>query len=346
MAIPLDETIDISKKYTDPSQIEYTNSQTISFGSDIVARELYKKYGQRYLDYRVKWETAREGELLEFPVNLVFDLINSCNLKCPQCLRAEEFFDDYGKFLSKKALLTPEFVRKVMDEGSIFELPSVNIGGGGECTTHPKFLEFVDIIMQSTVMELRIITNGLRLTDKISQGLIDMQVPMLSVSIDANSKETFHLTRGRGDKYDLVISNIMKFLELREKSKSIFPLLRVTFVSQPDNKHELSDFKEKWTELADMVDIQAYCSWKIEDTSTDFFCPDPWIRMLFYAEGRVSPCCGFTGLDYEVGRIEDNSTVYDLWHGPGMQKMRKMINNRTYKDPCLKCMGSAKMYSD
>jgi len=56
MAIPLDETIDISKKYTDPSQIEYTNSQTISFGSDIVARELYKKYGQRYLDYRVKWK--------------------------------------------------------------------------------------------------------------------------------------------------------------------------------------------------------------------------------------------------------------------------------------------------
>tara|TARA_X000000950_G_scaffold289404_1_gene412952 strand:- start:18186 stop:19223 length:1038 start_codon:yes stop_codon:yes gene_type:complete len=345
MVIPIDETTR-SDSYVEPNQIEYSNNFTQSFGSNIVAKELYKLHGQRYLDYRAKWEHASKGNLLEFPINLTFDLINSCNLKCPQCLRAEEHFDEYGEFLRKKALLTPEFVQKTMNECSMFSLPSVNIGGGGEPTTHPKFLELVKIIMNSTVMELRIITNGLRLNEKISQGLIDMQVPILSVSIDANSEETFHLTRGRGDKYELVISNIMQFLEIRKKNNSVFPLLRVSFVSQPDNKHELKDFKKRWEKLADLVDIQAYCSWNIEDATNDFFCPDPWLRMLFYAEGRVSPCCGFTGLEYEVGRIEENKTVYDLWHSKEMNEMREMINTKTYKDPCLRCMGTAKMHDD
>ena len=323
---------------------DYSNAVTKSHGSNKLFELMEEKYGERYLEYRNNWKKAAEGELLDFPLNVVFDLMNSCNLSCPQCLRADSYKDIYGDFLKKKGVFHLDDIKTIMQESEKYSLPSANIGGGGECMLHPKFLEIAQEVLNHGVMELRVVSNGTKLTKEISAGLVEMQLPVLSISIDANSAETFNLTRGDAGKYGLVMSNIDDFLEIRSKVDSVFPLLRVTFVAQPDNLHELEAFKEKWSKKADFVDIQGYCTWSTEGATTDFHCPEPWQRIMYYAEGTISPCCGFTGLEYELERIENGKTVHEVWHGEEMNKIREMITTKKYKDPCLKCLGSLQLY--
>ena len=114
-------------------QVGYNNDvYTRSYNADVIRTALIQRYGRRYLDYREAWAKSEKFELLPFPINLVFDLINVCNLKCPMCLRSEDLIKDYPELLDSKEKLSLEQVVAALDEGYQYGLPSVNIGGSGE----------------------------------------------------------------------------------------------------------------------------------------------------------------------------------------------------------------------
>jgi radical SAM protein with 4Fe4S-binding SPASM domain len=311
---------------------------TDSFGAGIVAEKLQARYGQRYTDYRQTWARAEALELQDFPVNLVFDLIDGCNLACPQCLRSVDLIGEYEGFLNTRKKLAFEEIVRALDEGYDHNLPSVNIGGSGECTLHPDFIKICGAVMERDIMELRLVTNGLRLTEEINDALIDQQVHMLSVSIDAFSPETFGVTRGKSHRYQSVVDNTLALLESRNKARSIFPLVRVSFVNQPANRHELDDFVEFWSKRADMVDVQGFMDFRATEFSTDFDCNEPWRRLNIWADGHVGPCCGFPGIQYDIGQFREE-TLHEIWHGPKMKAIRKMLSDKAFEKPCLQCLG-------
>jgi hypothetical protein len=318
---------------------------TRSYNADLVRTALTQRYGQRYLDYRAEWARSERFELLPFPINLVFDLINVCNLKCPMCLRSEDLIKDYPELRLSKEKLRIDQVVAALDEGAAHGLPSVNIGGSGECTLHPDFLKFCDAVMARDVMELRIITNGLRLTPTIGEALIDKQVHMLSVSIDAFSAETYGKVRGKPEQYHGLVDNIMGFLELRRRRRASFPLLRVSFVPQPANKHETRPFVDHWSDIADMVDVQVYQAFGASHFSHDFDCSEPFRRLNVWASGKVGPCCGFPGIVYDVGTLGDQ-TLREIWEGEPIRRIRQDLIQRTYALPCLRCQGTRTRYED
>ena len=318
---------------------------TQTYNANIVRDTLSRRYGQRYLDYREQWDRSERFEVMPFPLNLVFDLINVCNLKCPMCLRSEDLIVDYPELKLSKEKLTVDEVVMALDEGAEHGLPSVNIGGSGECTLHPDFLEFCRATMDRNVMELRIISNGIRLTPEISEGLIDMQATMMSVSIDAFSAETYGKVRGKPAQYEQVLENIRTFLELRRRRHSVFPLLRVTFVPQPANKHETAAYVDHWRTVADMVDVQVHQAYGAKSFSGDFECSDPFRRLNIWASKKVGPCCGFPGIDYDMGTF-GKETLMAIWNGEPMRQIRREMLDRTYRAPCLRCQGSRTRYDD
>jgi wyosine [tRNA(Phe)-imidazoG37] synthetase (radical SAM superfamily) len=318
---------------------------TRSYNADVVRAALTARYGQRYLDYRAQWARSERFELLPFPINLVFDLINVCNLKCPMCLRSEDLIRDYPELALSREKLTVDDVIAALDEGAGHGLPSVNIGGSGECTLHPDFLTFCEAVMRRDVMELRIITNGLRLTPTIIDGLIDLQVHMLSVSIDAFSPVTYGKVRGKPDQYEGLVANVMRFLEIRRRRGARFPLLRVSFVPQPDNTHETRDFVEHWKGVADMVDVQVYQAFGATHFSHDFECSEPFRRLNVWASKKVGPCCGFPGIVYDVGTLGRQSLM-EIWTGAPITKIREALLKRTYDLPCLRCQGTRTVFDE
>ncbi len=272
----------------------YSNDiYTQSYGAELISQRLTERYGQKYLDYRAAWSRTEKFELPDFPLNLSLDLVDKCNLACPQCLRSVDLVKDYKGYLNTNEILTTESVIRAFDECYDHGMPSLNIGGSGEPTMHSDIAKICKAAMDRDILELRLITNGLRLDEPLSEALIDMQAHVLSVSIDAISAETFGKVRGKEHRYEQVVENILRFLEIRKRRNSIFPLLRVTFVSQPDNRHEKEGFIEFWSDHADMIDVQSFHDFRATEFNREFDCTEPFRRLIIWAKGHVGPCCGF-----------------------------------------------------
>ena len=317
---------------------------TKNFGADRISEALARRYGERYHAYRRDWERAGPDWLPDYPINLVFDLVDKCNLACPQCLRAPDLIKDYDGYIGTREYLSLETIKKILAESHAHRLASVNIGGSGECTLHPDFIEICQGVMDIDVCEFRIITNGLRLKGDVAEALIDMQVHMLSISIDGFSPETFAVSRGKAHRYQDVVDNAVAFAELKRKRRSDWPLLRVSFVEQEGNRHETRDFVEFWSQYADMVDVQSYHDFRQTQGFDDSFdCMEPFKRLTVWAYGGAGPCCGFPGILYNVGDFEQK-TIHDIWHGEKIDEIRAMMKSKEYQLPCLQCQGTRTVF--
>lgn len=317
------------------------NVRIESYGSGLIKRRLTERYGERYTQYRRLWAEAEAGKLLDFPINIEFDLIDGCSLSCRQCLRHDDFKEEYAGLINTGRQLRYETIARVLEEAKSFNLPSVNIGGSGECMLHKQFTRICRAVMDAGVMEFRIISNGTFLTEEISRELVDMQQHILSISIDAFTAETFGKVRSHPHLFETVKENIFKFLEVREKAGSIWPLLRITFVHQPDNTHEKDDFLEFWSQYADMIDVQTYADYRRTDYSMDWSCFSPFQRLTIWADGHFGPCCGFPGIKFDLGNCRQDS-IKDVWNGAGIRDLRHKL--QTMEDvpaPCLQCRGTA-----
>ena len=321
--------------------IQYSGDPyTRNYGADKIKKMLGDRYGQRYFDYRAAWDRAGPDWLPDYPINVVFDLVDKCNLACPQCLRAPDLIKDYDGFIGTKKYLPTETIKRILEESADHKLPSVNIGGSGECTLHPDFIDICDAVMRLDPCEFRIITNGLRLQGDTAERLIDLGVHMLSISIDGFSAETFHESRGKAHRYQQVVDNTRAFAELKAKRNATWPLIRVSFVEQETNKHETEDFVRYWSDYADMIDVQSYHDFRQQDGfDMDFDCDEPFKRLTVWAYGGAGPCCGFPGIVYNVGDFEKR-TMHDIWHGSEMDRIRKMMISKDYELPCLQCQGT------
>lgn len=310
-----------------------------SFGVEAMREKMTRRYGQRYLDYRALWERAENREELDFPVNLEFDLIDSCTLKCPMCLRAADLIGDYPGLIGTRKHLSYESVVKALAEGREHGLPSVNIGGSGECMLHPRFLDACQAIMDHDVLELRVITNGTLLSEERAAALLEMQVHFVSVSIDAASPEVYGEVRGKARQFQEVEANVLRLARLRQERGQDFPMIRVSFARQPANVHETERFIEFWSPHTDLIDIQAFCDYRRAPDKHDWQCTDPWKRLEIWADGHVGPCCGFPGIVFDLGNIAADS-LRGMWHSKEMARIRRMLLSEEYEPCCSLCRGT------
>jgi len=188
-------------------------------------------------------------------------------------------------------------------------------------------------------MELRVVSNGTLLSRKIAEALIETGVQVLSVSIDAMSRDTYGQVRGAAERYDEVVDNVSTFLDCRQRQGARFPLLRVSFVKQPANRHEADEFVRFWSKRADMVDVQTYHDYRTRQPGDDFVCSEPWRRLMVMADGRVAPCCGLPGIVLEMGRIGEQ-TLAEIWQGERLAAIRSQLAAARFPDACRRCQGS------
>ena len=72
---------------------------------------LYPKYGKRFIDYRNKYKNYLSDnahkKLPSFPISLILELVNRCNLECVMCFQG--FRND-----TKKSTLDLEVLKKII----------------------------------------------------------------------------------------------------------------------------------------------------------------------------------------------------------------------------------------
>jgi len=310
---------------------------------------LSELHGAPYIKYREEFENARKNHIrTEKPLQITLQLSSFCNLNCIMCAwRSRK-----GAF--NKEHMSLEMVDDIAKQIKDMKLPSIRIGAFTEPTVHPHFSEIMKKLADTRPVDFWLTTNGLLLNEEIAEMLVDIELTLLHVSIDAATPETYKTIRGGN--LEIVEKNIMKLLEIRKAKNSVLPFLRVTFIESEENKHEVEMFKKKWENYADIVDLQKYIdlsSLKKDSTGSpkvkkeaesnhdgeEFECNHPYFQLVIMYDGQILPCSFFMYETLNPVYMSDYSLL-DYWNSPELLGFFETIKTKQYIDCCKRCVAS------
>lgn len=308
-----------------------------------------RHFGDAYDDYRKAWYAAQDGVIIpKFPLSLDFETNNFCNLKCRMCLFSTDLHPDSG---GKHGFLKMPLFKKLVDEGREYGLPAMTFGFESESLLNPDLAQMIGYARKNGVMDIRVGTNGMLLDDDAARRLIDSGLTRLEVSVDAASPATYNHIRQGGNYYRL-LKNIFRFLELREKAGTEFPLLRVSFLKLDENRRELPDFINFWRYVADYFSIQNLLDYEIMEKEheereesvaredKDFRCAKINQRMYVRYNGQALPCGYVFGWDTLALGDLNTMSAFDAWNSSKFQELRSIHMQHRYMDnaDCYRCV--------
>ena len=318
---------------------------------------LYPKFGERYLQYRDKYENYLKDKehkyTPNYPISVILELVNRCDLECTMCYQG--FRND-----AKKSTLELDDIKKLFHEFEKNKLDAL-LFSTSEPLLYKKFFKVLDLAEKAKIMDLFLFTNGGLLNNKNSKLILKSSLTRLFVSIDAATEETYDKVRVPVNKKILntsrlkkIENNVKNFIKLRNSLGLKLPLTRVSFVAMKTNVHEVDKFIEKWIDVVDSVEIQ-------KENSIDFYddlkkkkfdnkklllkkynCNEPWGQVAIHSDGVVGPCCNTVGRNVPVGNIL-NQSLKEIWQGTEMNAIRESFLNNKPGRVCQLCLENEKL---
>ena len=294
--------------------------------------------------------------LAEWPKALVLDITNRCNAKCVWCPQPR--LKDLG------AMQMPLF-KKIIDNyatrGGI-----IRFGTFGEPLMDKTFVQKIEYLKQfPSIHKVELLTNAFFLNEKISSMLIDNGVDV-EISLDELEKTTFEEIKKMS--YDVVRTNILRFLELNDAAQNP---VRVNFrvkssLSRKETMaHELfakitahqctvevtpieednisnwagefdkDSFYEEHMHRSDITKTYNYKQFNLSNTAP---CNQLWKWLVVNWDGRVVLCCVDMFATEVMGDLQEN-TIEEIWNGPVLTELReKMVQRKRFEIPtCKNC---------
>lgn len=331
-----------------PSNIKKYSNEDLE---KLLFDHLYHKFGKRFLDYRKKYYDSinynLSGNEGNYPNTVILELVNRCNLECVMC--HQEWRND-----SKKYTMSDNDLDVIFDSFKKNKLNSLMLS-----ISEPLLYKNIEKVFkraeEAEIMDIFLFTNGTLLNEKNSRKILESSVTRLFISIDAFSKEIYDKVRIpvtkniKSNRIEQLQNNIKNFMKLRDQYDRRFPLVRTSFVELGDNKHEVEEFKNKWLNIVDSVEVQKEVSINAySETSKfnldelfsyskkkdkDYNCRQPWSSIGIYSDGTVTPCCNTFGRNLPIGNIRDDK-IENIWKNHKIKKIREAFDKKT---PCVGC---------
>ena len=277
----------------------------------------------------------------EFPTYIMFDITNKCNSKCTHCPHSTIIGDEKNK----ATYLSFKIYKKVIDECKGRKIQFIRITADGEPLLHPRLFDMIGYAVQHRVGPVGLTTNGALLTPAKTKKLIESNIFMVDVSLDAFKKETYNKIR-YGLSYEKVMNNIKFLLEYKKQANSQLKVM-VSFVKQKENINELQEFIDYWEPLVDrvltremisnvnLVEVSGEENKKVLER---WPCPHWFRRIVINYDGVIKAC----PVDWENGTAYKHiseTTIYDAWHSRFYNRNRQEhLNNNFSEDSiCKNC---------
>ncbi len=295
-------------------------------------------------EYRKKYDQASNLNILDYPIQLDFELNASCNLKCPMCPISAE--SPKGK--GKKTWFDFEFFKELIDYSVKKGTRAIKLNYINEPLIRNDLINFITYAKERGIIDIYFSTNGILLNKDISEKLITSGLTRIQVSLDAFTQQTYDKVRPGGD-LKKIVKNVNRFLELKEKYNAKIPLLRVNFVKTELNEFELDNFMNFWKDKVDMIGVQEFIKPtkvknQIKSKKTikkkNFKCSFPFKQLVINNEKQVLPCCTFWGEELALQKVEKPEDLMDAWNSPKMIDLRnKHLEGRYQEIPqCKNCI--------
>jgi MoaA/NifB/PqqE/SkfB family radical SAM enzyme len=284
----------------------------------------------------------------DFPSQIIVDISEVCNLECIHCPHPEFRKSEYysGRFMK------PELNAKLVDEvGQHGQGRTMYIRycSEGEPLLHPKGYEMIEYATRESDVYVTLTTNGTIMNEKRIGKLLDAGVHMIDISIDAFTNETYARIRRKGD-LNVTRTNVLRLIKQIEIARSKTTVV-VSFVEQPENRHEINDFEAFWKDngasyvvirklhsasgtLSNIADQMK----KDNATESRRPCVYPWGRIVLNPRGHLAFCPadwthGSTIADYR------STTIYETWHSEFYDELRNahLANDFAHHEFCGQC---------
>ena len=296
--------------------------------------ELWEKYRERYLN-------ASKGEPDLIQIDL--ELTDTCNLRCIECPISSNLKRKTNRINLVKA---KEIIKFYAFNGILaLKLNYIN----EPLLNFDDLIEISKFAKQVGILDVYFTTNGTLLSPEKSRELIDQDlISRIQVSIDAINPETYDQIRIGGN-YERVSKNVDFFMKYKKSQNKEFPLLRVNFLSLPENKGQEKKFLELWQHKVDEVAIQRSVlkpdskrdKGTDEYTLKERFCPNPFRQLVIRADMSVLPCCSFWGCDIKLGDLDLNDKK-NFFDEKLISNLRETFTNSEKKlfPACKNCLSS------
>jgi MoaA/NifB/PqqE/SkfB family radical SAM enzyme len=235
-----------------------------------------------------------------------------------------------------------ELFKRVIDECEENGTGAITLASRGEPTLHPKFCEMLEYA-SGKFFEIKINTNGTRLTDEICHSIFKNEVNDIVLSIDTEQKDLFEKYR-KNASFDEVVENVKNLHNIRKKFyPNSITAIRISGVyCGPDQDNEkFSEFWGQWADEITISDVEerwdTYNNPIHPDLSTP--CAYVWERFYVWWDGVCNPC----DVDYKsklsLGTLDENNSIKDIWNSKEYKLLRLNHENgmRSGCFPCDRC---------
>ena len=308
--------------------------------------------------------SQKKIELKSTPSYITIGAHYGCNAKCVFCLGG-----NYPSFSLRKY---KEFFEPKI--GHVLK-KAVNVGfcGFGEILIHPEINQILDYLNKTLPCQAKAFTtNGISLNENICQKLTDGRYDVM-ISMHA-SNASLHEKMTRTKKFNYIVDNIKRLVELKKEKNSKISINMVFVVTQK-NIDDLCNFisfskeletdcvsanyltmyekehvdmsvfwqKEKTNEillqaeqLRDKLSFSVNLPLKFQqyEKSENVTCRDPWEFFYTEVQGSVNPCC-LAG-DH-IGNLNDD-VFESIWNSQGYKMLREGIIGDNIHNWCKNCL--------
>jgi len=174
-----------------------------------------------------------------YPRVLEIEITTRCNKRCIVC--------EHTYWKEKIEELSFDNFRKIV--GQFPKLKWVNLTGEGDAFLNKDYLKMIDYL-KSKDIPVYLVDSFDLIDEKSAKELIRMGVDGIYVSMDGATKETYERIKV-GCRFEEVISNMKKLVELKKAMNSPIPELCFRYIVTTLNVHEMPQFVELIHSLGD-----------------------------------------------------------------------------------------------
>lgn len=302
---------------------------------------------------------TKNSFVIGYPIELVVDPINVCNLHCPLCPTGQ------GRKERQRGKMSFNNFKRIVDEIGKY-LYRIDLHNWGEPLLNDDIFDIIRYAHYRGI-EVRVSTNLNFLDANKVENLVRSGLDELLVSLDGASQETYEKYRVGGD-FNKVIKGIKAIIEKKKEVNKFTPFITWQFLVMRHNEHEISKAKKMAKDLGvdrlilssircdmgrglfwnDETKLEKTKKWlprnekyKIYSKKQKGFknCNFLWVQSVINWNGSVSPCCAVYDEKYDFGNMF-YSSFKDIWNNKKYRASRRMVRQKSVCNSDMKTVCS------
>lgn len=283
-------------------------------------------------------EVEKKFKISDFPLNVIVEPGNYCNLNCTTCAN--------NLLTRPKGQMNILLYKKIIDEIAK-ENPFTRLWldfYGEPLLQKFKIYYMIDYARKQGLKNININTNGTLLDKEMAEMLLDSQISFISIDCDGFSKDVYEGIR-IGANRDVTYANIEYILQRKKELGLKQPIIEIKIMEMEENKHEIQQVLDYWRARGAWTTTRRLISWAgmCEDIAPEVnvdrvACGNAVGILPITWDGKAVNCVMDVDAKFVCGDVNEES-IKDIWSKRNENMVIKHMEHRfdELPDICKNC---------